>query len=89
MSYAMQRAEEQSSGIRLYLLAAYYLAAGHLSVTTILFGGLLILIAATVLSGLHDVFAGMFGIWGVTFILFGAVAYLFLLANRIYAHVSE
>lgn len=85
----MERAREQSSGFKMYLLAAYYLAAGNISLTTIAMGVVVVILGATVVSQVHDVFAGMFGIWGASMVLFGAIAYAALWANRLIARYTE
>lgn len=36
----------------------------------------------------HQVFAGMFGVWGASFVLIGVAAYAVLWANQLYARLS-
>jgi hypothetical protein len=85
----IERAREQSSGVKMYLLAAYYLAMANLSLTTMLGGVVVVAIGALVLDGLHAVFAGMFGIFGVSFVVLGALSYALLWANKLYAMYTE
>lgn len=36
----------------------------------------------------HQVFAGMFGVWGASLVVIGVAAYAVLLANKIYARLT-
>ena len=85
MLNAMESASQETSGVRMYLLAAYYLMAGNFSLTISFFGVVLVVLGATVISRYHDIFAGMFGVWGATLFIFGIVAYVLLWANKLYA----
>ncbi|MFB6153655.1 MAG: hypothetical protein ABEJ27_05325 [Halodesulfurarchaeum sp.] len=68
---ALESARQEASGFQMYLLAVWYWTSGHVSLTIAIFGGLMIVIGGTLLRGWHDVFAGMFGVWGVTLIVLG------------------
>jgi membrane-bound ClpP family serine protease len=85
MINAMESASQESSGVRMYLLAVYYLMAGNFSLTISFFGVILVALGATVISQYHDVFAGMFGVWGATLFVFGLVMYTLLWVNKLYA----
>ena len=89
MSQAMQKAREDSTGVRQYLLASYYLAAGNLSLTTIAFGVVLLALGGTVVVAFHKVFSAMFAIWGASAILLGGLAYAALKINALVAELSE
>lgn len=89
MSEALTRAQENSSGFKQYLLAGYYVAAANLSLSTIAAGLLMMLFGYLVVENVHEVFAGMFGIWGASLVIVGAVAYAVLWANRIIARVTD
>lgn len=89
MSQALTRAEENSSGFRRYLLVGYYLMASNVSLSTIAAGVLMMLTGWLVVENVHNVFAGMFGIWGFSLVILGTVAYAALWANRIIARVTD
>lgn len=80
----MESARQESSGIHMYLLTAYFLIARKFSLSVVLFGVILIILGATVIRQYHEVFAGMFGVWGVTMIVLGLLAYVLLWANKRY-----
>lgn len=88
MSKALESARHESSGVRMYVLALYYLLSGNFSLVVALFGVVLIVLGATVMPSVHGVFAGMFGIWGVTLIILGLLAYTILWANQMYAKMQ-
>lgn len=85
MIKAMESASQESSGVRMYLLAVYYLMAGNVSLTISFFGVILAVLGATVVGLYHDIFAGMFGVWGATLFIFGLMMYTLLWANKLYA----
>ncbi|MFB6150651.1 MAG: hypothetical protein ABEJ40_02485 [Haloarculaceae archaeon] len=97
MVEAFNRASESSEGVRMYLLTLYYLAAGNLSISTMVLGALFIVLGATVVPSINtgmrarpgDVLAGMFGVWGASLIALGGIVYAALWANRIYARLSD
>jgi membrane-bound ClpP family serine protease len=84
MIKAMESASQETSGVRVYLLAAYYLMAGNFSLTVSFFGVIVIVLGATVISQYHAVYAGMFGVWGASMFVFGLVMYTLLWANKLY-----
>ena len=68
---SLESARQEASGTRMYLLAVWYWIGSHLALTIAIIGALSIVIGATVLPGDSPVFAGMFGVWGVTLIIMG------------------
>lgn len=88
MSQALESARHDSSGVRTYFLALYYLIAGNFSLFLVVFGAALIVLGATVMPSVHPTFAAMFGLWGVTLIIFGLLAYTILWANKTYAKMQ-
>ncbi|CCQ34005.1 hypothetical protein HLRTI_001989 [Halorhabdus tiamatea SARL4B] len=68
---AVNSAREDASGVQMVLLAVWYWMASHIALTVAIFGALMMVIGATVLQGVNNVFAGMFGVWGFSFILLG------------------
>jgi len=99
MRQELERAREESSGVKAYLLGLYYFITGNYSLVVILFGLALIAFGALILSGRlavgplgaleHQVFAGMFGVWGASLVVIGAAAYAVMWANKIYARISQ
>lgn len=99
MRQELERAREESSGAKVYLLGLYYFVTGNYSLVVILFGLGLIAFGGLVLSGqfavgplsaiTHQVFAGMFGVWGGTLVVIGVAAYAIMWANKIYARISQ
>jgi len=99
MRQELERAREESSGYKAYLLAVYYFVTGNYSLVVILTGLGLIAFGALILSGrfavgpldaiTHQVFAGMFGVWGASLVVIGVSAYAVLFANKIYARLSQ
>jgi hypothetical protein len=99
MRQELERAREESSGNKAYLLGLYYFVTGNYSLVVILFGLAVIAFGALVLTGqfavgpldaiTHQVFAGMFGVWGATLVVIGVAAYGVMFANKIYARVSQ
>ncbi|MFB6141469.1 MAG: hypothetical protein ABEJ26_13665 [Halosimplex sp.] len=51
MRQAIERAQQETSGVRAYLLALYYFMTGNVSLMIILFGVLWIVLGATVVNG--------------------------------------
>lgn len=88
MSQALESARHESSGAKMYVLALYYILSGNFSLVVALFGALLVVLGATVMEGLHATLSGMFGIWGVSFIILGLLAYTILWANKMYARMN-
>ncbi len=88
MSQALESARHESSGAKMYVLALYYILSGNFSLVVALFGVLLVVLGATVMEGLHATLAGMFGIWGVSFVILGLLAYTILWANKMYARMN-
>lgn len=68
---SLESARQETSGVSMYLLAAWYWIGTHLAITVALVGVLSIVLGATVLPNDAPVFAGMFGVWGVTLIVMG------------------
>lgn len=79
---ALNSARQEATGIRMVLLAVWYWISSHVSLTIAIFGALLMVIGAAVLQGqgaapgvyeapLQNILAGMFGVWGFSFILLG------------------
>lgn len=102
MRQALERADEDATGAKKYPLAGYYFLANNLSLVTVLLGVSMVVAGATVLSGRpsvlfetvpplsalsHEVFAGMFGVWGASIALLGGLGYGVLLANKLLARV--
>lgn len=103
MRQSLERAEAETTGAKVYLLACYYLLANNMSLVTVLFGLCLMGFGATVLSGrprvlfevveplnvlTHGVFAAMFGVWGGTMVVIGGIAYGILWANKLFARIQ-
>jgi polyferredoxin len=84
MIKAMESASQETSGVRVYLLAAYYLMAGNFSLTVSFSGVIVVVLGATVISQYHSIFAGMFGVWGASMVVFGLMMYTLLWANKLY-----
>lgn len=91
MSLAMETARRESSGWRMYVLAAYYAATGNVSLLIAGLGGVQILLGIGLTWYLPDgyegnmaIMAGFMGIWGITLILLGLGSYGILWANKIY-----
>jgi hypothetical protein len=99
MRQELERAREESSGYKAYLLGLYYFITGNYSLVVILIGLGLIAFGALVLTGdfavgplnaiTHQVFAGMFGVWGASLVVIGVAAYAVMWANKIYARISQ
>jgi hypothetical protein len=123
MSQAVERANQETSGARAYVLAGYYVLAGNFSLVLVLFGLGFIGLGATVVNGTptlvfggedgivsvlwgvpdtasdfsevagvvlaNRTLAGMFGVWGTTFVLLGAILYGVLFANKMYARLTS
>jgi len=88
MSQAMENARLESDGFKQYILALYYLLTMSFSITIAVVGLGFVAFGAFVLPGIHDVMAGMFGVWGISLILFGVLVYVFLWLNQLYARVT-
>ncbi len=84
----MENARLEADGVSRYLLAAYYLLTNTFSITIAVIGVLFIAIGRFVLPGIHDVMAGMFGVWGVSLVLFGVLMYIALWLNKLYARIT-
>lgn len=89
MSQALSKAGRNTSGIRQYVLAAYYLAAGNLSLTSMGVGAIVIAFGGLVITQYNAVLGPMIAIFGGTIVVVGAIAYTVLWGNRIIAHLSE
>lgn len=99
MREELERAREETEGTKVYLLATYYFVTGNYSFVVILAGLGMMAFGALILSGelavgpleaiTHDVFAGMFGVWGATLVVIGVSAYSIMWANKIYARVTQ
>jgi FtsH-binding integral membrane protein len=99
MRQELERAREESSGSKAYLLGLYYFITGNYSLVVILFGLALIAFGALILTGQfavgplaaieHQVFAGMFGVWGASLVVIGVAAYAVMWVNKIYAQISQ
>ncbi|WEL18590.1 putative membrane protein [Halorhabdus sp. SVX81] len=68
---ALNSARQEASGIQMVLLAVWYWTSSHVSLTVAIFGALFMVFGALVLQGVNNVLAGMFGVWGFSFILLG------------------
>lgn len=96
MRRAIETANEEASGWRMYVLTAYYLLFGNFALTVVLFGLLMIgfgrflqWVASTQgFGGNVPIMAGIFGIWGVTLVVFGIVGYGIFWANAKYAELT-
>jgi hypothetical protein len=98
MRQELERAREESDGYKAYLLGLYYFITGNYSLVVILLGLGVIAFGALILTGrfavgpldaiTHQVFAGMFGVWGATLVVIGVTAYAIMFANKIYARIS-
>ncbi|WP_435102967.1 hypothetical protein [Halarchaeum sp. P4] len=87
MRRELELAREESSGAQMYLLAAYYLMARNFLMTIV---GIGVVMAAvgwawnlsigqpTPTNEPTRTFAGMLGVWGASFALFGALSYVAL-----------
>lgn len=84
----MEKARQEASGVRAYLLGGYYVLSGNMSLAVAAAGVLMIAVGALVLPGRHDVFAAMFGVWGATLVVIGVVARGILWANQVYARME-
>lgn len=95
MGKALERARTDTEGWTVYLLTAYYFLANNVSVVAILLGIGMWLFGGTILIGQpvdvieHHVFAGMFGVWGASIALLGALAYAILLVNKLYIRLQS
>lgn len=89
MSQALSKAGRNTSGFRQYVLAAYYLTTGNLSLTAILVGVTVVGFGGFVVTQYHEVLGPMIAIFGATIVLVGGIAYAVLWVNRIVAHLSE
>lgn len=109
MKRELERAREDTSGAKVYVLATYYFLTSNYSLIVVLFGVLMIVFGRTILSGepavlfrvvdavpllsiswmQHDVFAGMFGVWGASLVVIGGAAYGVMWANKLYARVTQ
>lgn len=103
MREELERARQDTTGYKVYPLALYYFVTGNYSLIVVLVGLGLITFGATALSGYpaaifgipqlqwmsHDVFAGMFGVWGATLVVIGVAAYAIMWANKLYARISS
>jgi hypothetical protein len=99
MRQELERAREETEGSSVYALATYYFVTGNYSLMVVLVGVLMTLFGGLIVSGRfavgplgalqHDVFAGMFGVWGATLVLIGATFYGIMWANKIYARISQ
>lgn len=96
MRKAIETASQEASGWRMYVLAAYYLLFGNFALTVALLGVLMVgfgrllqwIGASQDFGGNVPVMAGIFGIWGVTLVLFGIVGYGIFWANAKYAEIT-
>lgn len=103
MRRSLERANAEATGAKRYPLACYYFLANNMSMVAVLAGLGMMAFGATVLSGrpqflfeaveplnalTHAVFAGMFGVWGATLVLLGALAYGVLWANQLLARLQ-
>lgn len=68
----------------MYLLGVWYWISSHVALTIAIIGGLFIVIGGTILPGVNAIFAGMFGVWGVTLIVMGLFFDLVLRAITLY-----
>ncbi|MFC4551141.1 MULTISPECIES: hypothetical protein [Halorussus] len=68
---SLESARQETSGPRMYLLAVWYWIGTHVALTIAIVGALFIVAGATVLPGEAPIYAGMFGVWGVTLIIMG------------------
>jgi len=91
MSTAMETARRESSGWRMYVLAAYYLATGNVSLLIAGIGVFQLLLGLGIDASLEAgyegnmaIMAGYLGIWGLTLILLGLGSYGILWANKVY-----
>jgi len=99
MKQELERAREESDGASMYALATYYFITGNYSLMVVLTGVGMILFGGLIVSGQfavgplsvlqHDVFSGMFAVWGATLVLIGATAYGVMWANKMYARISQ
>lgn len=91
MTVAMETARREASGWKVYVLGAYYLVTGNVSLSLAGFG-VLEIVAGIALDGYLGpgyegnmaIIAGYLGIWGVTFVIIGLGAYGALWANKAY-----
>lgn len=95
MGESLERAAAETSGVGMYLLAAYYFLANNFSVVLVILGFLSIAFGATIMSGIpvdyvqHDVLAAMFGVWGASIIALGVAIYAVFWVNALYARLSS
>lgn len=76
--------------IRSYLLSAYDFLRQSVWRSVALFGVVLVIIGFLFDQfGVHDIFAGMFGIWGVSFIIFGLIGYVTIKSIRRYGRIMK
>lgn len=94
MVKSLERARTDTTGWKVYLLAAYYFLANNVSVVAVLLGVAMWLFGGTLLRGQpvdvieHHVFAGMFGVWGASIALLGVLAYVILLGNKLFLRLD-
>lgn len=89
MLEVIEEARQEATGGRMYLLALYYFLSRNLSVVAVLFGVFLVLLGGLVVPQYHRILAGMIGVWGVTMVVLGAVAYVFFLASDLIARATR
>lgn len=94
MRAALERASAETSGVGMYLLAAYYFLANNFAIVLMIFGALTIVWGATIMSGIpiglleHQTLAGMFGVWGVSIIALGVFLYAIFWVNQLIARLT-
>lgn len=82
MNRHLERAREEASGAKIYVLAAYYLAASNVTLLLATIGLVTILLGALVVPSWNEVLAGMFGVWGASLLLLGLGGYVALWFNE-------
>ena len=81
MSQAIRSARQDTDGFKTYLLAAYYLLSGDFLLISIVAGIVFFALGAAVITPSSTIFGAMFGVWGVSLVVFGLLSYVVLWAN--------
>lgn len=100
MNHYMTRARDETSGVRMYLLAIYYMAASTLTLTiaflglvAIVFGWLITVTFGTPNAGNppdpHQVLGAVIAIYGAAFVVFGVLSYGVLWTNKKYGQMTR
>lgn len=90
MSLAIETARRETTGWKVYVLAAYYWIASNLALSAVGAGIVQVAIAFGIDAvygpdqGNISVLAGYLGIWGVSMIIIGLVVYAAFWLNRFY-----